>query len=71
MIGDEKNDNPLFLEAAEFKGKDTLQNMRDTIMRHVYESKNSMFDQAKTVMLNQLKELTVCPIFIKRKIRMS
>jgi len=45
--------------------------MRDTIMRHVYESKNSMFDQAKTVMLNQLKELTVCPIFIKRKIRMS
>ncbi|KAM4531392.1 uncharacterized protein PAE49_023605 [Odontesthes bonariensis] len=61
VIGDEnqnQNDNPLFLEAAEFKGKDSLQNMRDTIVRHVYESKNSMFDRAKTVMLNELKELT-------------
>ncbi|XP_072224614.1 nuclear GTPase SLIP-GC-like [Leuresthes tenuis] len=45
-------------KAAEFKGKDTLQNMRDTIERHVYESKSRMFDQTKTVMLNQLKELT-------------
>ncbi|KAM4531393.1 nuclear GTPase SLIP-GC-like [Odontesthes bonariensis] len=45
-------------KAAEFKGKDSLQNMRDTIVRHVYESKNSMFDRAKTVMLNELKELT-------------
>ncbi|KAM4531752.1 nuclear GTPase SLIP-GC-like isoform 2-T2 [Odontesthes bonariensis] len=44
--------------ATEFKGKDSLQNMRDTIVRHVYESKNSMFDRAKTVMLNELKELT-------------
>ncbi|KAM6904707.1 nuclear GTPase SLIP-GC-like [Xenentodon cancila] len=43
--------------AAEFRGTGSLQNMRETIMRHVIESKNIMFDQVKDEMLNQLKSL--------------
>ncbi|KAM6905322.1 uncharacterized protein FYW49_015333 [Xenentodon cancila] len=43
--------------AAEFRGTGSLQKMRETIMRHVHESKNSMFDQAKDEMLNQLNSL--------------
>ncbi|KAM6905313.1 nuclear GTPase SLIP-GC-like [Xenentodon cancila] len=43
--------------AAEFRGTGSLQNMRETIMRHVHESKNIMFDQAKDEMLKQLKTL--------------
>ncbi|XP_061567291.1 nuclear GTPase SLIP-GC-like [Cololabis saira] len=41
--------------AAEFRGKGSLENMRETIVRHMHESKNSMFDQAKDEMMNQLK----------------
>ncbi|XP_051243555.1 nuclear GTPase SLIP-GC-like isoform X30 [Dicentrarchus labrax] len=45
------------VEAADFKGKDSLKNMRDTIEKHVHDSKNIMFQQAKNEMLNQLRDL--------------
>ncbi|XP_018536378.1 nuclear GTPase SLIP-GC isoform X1 [Lates calcarifer] len=43
--------------AAEFRGPDTLNNMRDAIKKHVHDSKNVMFQVAKDVMLTQLKDL--------------
>ncbi|XP_044037089.1 nuclear GTPase SLIP-GC-like isoform X3 [Siniperca chuatsi] len=43
------------VEAAGFRGQDSLKNMRDTIEKHVHDSKNTMFEQAKDVMLNQLR----------------
>ncbi|XP_061565883.1 LOW QUALITY PROTEIN: nuclear GTPase SLIP-GC-like [Cololabis saira] len=46
-----------YSRAAGFTGKGSLDNMRETIVRHMHESKNSMFDQAKDEMMNQLKYL--------------
>ncbi|XP_040919090.1 nuclear GTPase SLIP-GC-like isoform X2 [Toxotes jaculatrix] len=44
-------------EAAKFRGTDTLKNMRQTIEKHVHESKNTMFEVAKNVMLDKLNKL--------------
>ncbi|KAF3703924.1 Nuclear GTPase SLIP-GC [Channa argus] len=44
-------------EAAGFTGPGTLENMRKTLEKHVCDSKNIMFKQAKYTMLEQLKEL--------------
>ncbi|XP_044037081.1 nuclear GTPase SLIP-GC-like isoform X3 [Siniperca chuatsi] len=44
-----------YKKAAEIRGQDSLKNMRDTIEKHVHDSKNTMFEQAKDVMLNQLR----------------
>ncbi|XP_047428431.1 nuclear GTPase SLIP-GC-like [Mugil cephalus] len=38
-------------------GKPTLKNMRDTIEKHVQDSKDVIFDRAKDAMLNQLNQL--------------
>ncbi|KAM6904708.1 nuclear GTPase SLIP-GC-like [Xenentodon cancila] len=46
-----------YTKAAEFTGKDSLQNMRDAIKSHVQDAKNTMFDRAKDVMLEKLKGL--------------
>ncbi|XP_041822832.1 nuclear GTPase SLIP-GC-like [Melanotaenia boesemani] len=46
-----------YKRAAEFRGKGSIQNMKSTIGKHVSESKNIMFDQAKQVMLKKLKDL--------------
>ncbi|XP_038556495.1 nuclear GTPase SLIP-GC-like [Micropterus salmoides] len=46
-----------YTKAAAFRGAGVLQNMKDTIERHVHDSKNTMFEQAKDVMLNQLRDL--------------
>ncbi|XP_073351209.1 nuclear GTPase SLIP-GC-like [Pagrus major] len=54
-----------YQKAAGFRGKDSLKNMRDTIKQHVHSSKNTMFKQAKDVMLSQLRELKV---FILKKL---
>ncbi|XP_047427799.1 nuclear GTPase SLIP-GC-like [Mugil cephalus] len=53
----EKNMRATYQRAFNFRGKDTLKNMRTTVMRHVYDSKNNMFEEAKNVMLGQLNEL--------------
>ncbi|KAM6905315.1 nuclear GTPase SLIP-GC-like [Xenentodon cancila] len=53
----EGNMQQCYDRAAEFRGTGSLQNMRETIMRHVHESKNIMFDQAKDEMLKQLNSL--------------
>ncbi|MEQ2162592.1 hypothetical protein GOODEAATRI_021371, partial [Goodea atripinnis] len=44
-------------KAAGFSGTGLLQNMRNTIERHVHESKDTMFERAKYVMLGQLLSL--------------
>ncbi|KAK2886831.1 hypothetical protein Q8A73_020777 [Channa argus] len=44
-------------ETAGFTGPGTLENMRKTLEKHVCDSKNIMFKQAKYAMLEQLKEL--------------
>lgn len=46
-----------YKRAAEFRGKDTLKNMRDTLETHVRDSKNTMFENAKDDMLAQLNQL--------------
>ncbi|XP_047428433.1 nuclear GTPase SLIP-GC-like [Mugil cephalus] len=43
--------------AAGFTGKGTLKKMRDTVGRHVQDSKDVMFDRAKNIMLYQLNQL--------------
>ncbi|XP_036944244.1 nuclear GTPase SLIP-GC isoform X2 [Acanthopagrus latus] len=48
-----------YQQAAGFRGKDSLKNMRDTIKQHVHSLKNSMFEQAKDTMLGQLRSLKV------------
>ncbi|XP_076739305.1 nuclear GTPase SLIP-GC isoform X1 [Maylandia zebra] len=45
-----------YKKAAEFSGKDTLYNMRETIKNHVH-SKKDMFEQAKNTMLEKLRSL--------------
>ncbi|XP_032393730.1 nuclear GTPase SLIP-GC isoform X2 [Etheostoma spectabile] len=44
-------------EAAEFCGEGSMKNMRDTIEKHVRDSKNIMFERAKHEMMNQLRDL--------------
>lgn len=51
-----------FVGAAAFRGQDSLKNMRETIQAHVHNSKNTMFQQAVDVMLDQLSDLMVCHI---------
>ncbi|KAK2859764.1 hypothetical protein Q5P01_004384 [Channa striata] len=46
-----------YKEAAGFTGAGTLEKMRKTLEKHVCDSKNVMFKQAKYSMLEQLKEL--------------
>ncbi|XP_056256742.1 nuclear GTPase SLIP-GC-like [Seriola aureovittata] len=46
-----------YKKAAEFSGKGSLEKMRETIEKHVHESKDTMFDQAKANMLMQLNDL--------------
>ncbi|XP_014910965.1 nuclear GTPase SLIP-GC-like [Poecilia latipinna] len=46
-------------KAAAFRGTGTLQNMRDTIEKHVHRSKKTMFEEAKKVMMNHLDNLMV------------
>ncbi|XP_035763941.1 nuclear GTPase SLIP-GC-like, partial [Neolamprologus brichardi] len=45
-----------YKKAAEFSGKDTLYNMRETITDHVH-SKEDMFERAKNTMLEKLHSL--------------
>ncbi|XP_026181795.1 nuclear GTPase SLIP-GC-like isoform X2 [Mastacembelus armatus] len=48
-----------YKKAAAFRGKGTLDNMRETLVKHVHNEKNRMFERAKAVMLyllNKLKE---------------
>ncbi|XP_005809347.1 nuclear GTPase SLIP-GC [Xiphophorus maculatus] len=44
-------------KAAQFRGKNTLQNIRETIQQYVYNFQNSMFEKAKNVMLELLLKL--------------
>ncbi|XP_050923038.1 uncharacterized protein LOC108886319 isoform X2 [Lates calcarifer] len=53
----EKEMQDCYTKAAKFRGQDTLKNMRDTIEKHVHDSKDTMFDMAKNEMLRQLDEL--------------
>ncbi|XP_023204882.1 nuclear GTPase SLIP-GC-like isoform X1 [Xiphophorus maculatus] len=46
-----------YKKAAAFTGTGTLQNMRETIENHVHGSKNTMFENAKRVMMNHLHNL--------------
>ncbi|KAM8723462.1 nuclear GTPase SLIP-GC-like [Acanthopagrus schlegelii] len=55
----EENMQDCYQQAAGFRGKDSLKNMRDTIKQHVYSLKNTMFAQAKDVMLRRLRDLKV------------
>ena len=60
-----KKITPIFcciVEAATFKGKDSLENMRDTLKKHVRAAKNIMFEWAKEELLKQLRDLMVCDI---------
>ncbi|XP_068574329.1 nuclear GTPase SLIP-GC-like isoform X1 [Cebidichthys violaceus] len=54
----ETNMQKCYDEAKQMNGPGTLNNMRDTIEKHVLESKNVMFQKAKAVMLKQLDDLT-------------
>ncbi|XP_045889129.1 nuclear GTPase SLIP-GC-like [Micropterus dolomieu] len=53
----EKTMQECYIKAAEFRGPGTLKNMRDTIEKHICDSKNTMFKQAKDVMLSKLRHL--------------
>ncbi|XP_051814152.1 nuclear GTPase SLIP-GC-like [Acanthochromis polyacanthus] len=46
-----------YKKAAAFRKKDTLENMRETIKRHLRVSKDTMFEEAKAVMLKEMKDL--------------
>lgn len=48
---------PCYDEAKQLRGKDSLQKMRETIMRHIREKKSTMFVQAKDELLGKLREL--------------
>ncbi|KAJ4931693.1 hypothetical protein JOQ06_010133 [Pogonophryne albipinna] len=43
--------------AKEIKGKGSEEKMRETIKKHVYDSKNVIFAQAKDAMMKQLRDL--------------
>ncbi|XP_054464146.1 nuclear GTPase SLIP-GC-like [Anoplopoma fimbria] len=44
-------------DAKQIRGTGMLQNIRDTIVKHVHGSKDVMFQEAKDDMLNQLRDL--------------
>ncbi|XP_029292882.1 nuclear GTPase SLIP-GC-like [Cottoperca gobio] len=44
-------------EAKEIKGRDSLKNMRDIIVKHVHDSKNIMFQQAKDDYVEEAKKI--------------
>lgn len=46
-----------YTRAAVFTGTGTLNNMRETIEKHVLGSKDTMFENAKKVMINQMQNL--------------
>ncbi|KAM4717665.1 nuclear GTPase SLIP-GC-like [Anableps anableps] len=46
-------------KAVQFRGKNTLQNIRETIQQHVHNFQNTMFEKAKNVMLELLLKLMV------------
>ncbi|MEQ2196083.1 hypothetical protein XENOCAPTIV_023664 [Xenoophorus captivus] len=45
--------------AAGYSGPGMLEKMRETLVKHVHESKDTMFEKAKDVMLNHLLSLRV------------
>lgn len=49
--------------AAGYSGPGMLEKMRETVSRYVHESKDTMFAEAKNVMMNHLLSLKVCPYF--------
>ncbi|XP_026212084.1 nuclear GTPase SLIP-GC-like isoform X1 [Anabas testudineus] len=53
----EQNMQECYEKAAEFTGRDTLKNMRETIEKHLQDSKNIIFKHAKKDMLHLLKKL--------------
>ncbi|KAL7379363.1 hypothetical protein ABVT39_026609 [Epinephelus coioides] len=53
----EENMKECYREASEVRGRDSLTNMRRTIEKHVRDSKDIMFQRAKNVMLEQLRNL--------------
>ncbi|XP_068574326.1 nuclear GTPase SLIP-GC-like [Cebidichthys violaceus] len=53
----ETNMQKYYDEAKQINGPGTLNNMRETIVKHVRGSKNVMFQKAKDVMLKQLDDL--------------
>ncbi|XP_035852939.1 nuclear GTPase SLIP-GC-like [Sander lucioperca] len=52
-----KNMQGGYSQAATFTGKDTLENMRNTLEKHVRAAKNIMFEKAKEELLKQLRDL--------------
>ncbi|PWA19256.1 hypothetical protein CCH79_00014666 [Gambusia affinis] len=48
-----------YRKAAAFTGTGTLQNMRETIENHVHGSQDTMFEDAKKVMMNHLHSLMI------------
>ncbi|XP_028455033.1 nuclear GTPase SLIP-GC-like [Perca flavescens] len=46
-----------YSKAAKFTGKDTLENMRNTLEKHVRAAKDTMFEKAKEELLKQLRDL--------------
>ncbi|KAL3053753.1 hypothetical protein OYC64_006138 [Pagothenia borchgrevinki] len=53
----EETMKPCYDGAKEFKGKGSLEKMSDTIKKHVHDSKDVMFAQAKDAMMKQLTDL--------------
>ncbi|KAM9346664.1 nuclear GTPase SLIP-GC-like [Symphorus nematophorus] len=53
----EENMQDCYEKAAGFKGTGSLRNMRGTVEKHVHDLKNTMFEQAKDLMLSRLKRL--------------
>ncbi|XP_034075640.1 nuclear GTPase SLIP-GC-like [Gymnodraco acuticeps] len=53
----EETMKPCYDRAKEIKGVGTLKNMRETIEKHVHDSKNVMFALAKDAMMKQMREL--------------
>ncbi|XP_015260229.1 PREDICTED: nuclear GTPase SLIP-GC-like [Cyprinodon variegatus] len=58
----EENLKKCYEEAAGFSGTGLLQNMRETIERHVHKSKNILFEKAKDEMLDLHSSMAVCYI---------
>ncbi|XP_015224690.1 PREDICTED: nuclear GTPase SLIP-GC-like [Cyprinodon variegatus] len=54
--------NECYDKAAGFSGTGSLQNMRETIERHVHKSKDILFEKAKDEMLDLHSSLRVCYI---------
>ncbi|XP_039467631.1 nuclear GTPase SLIP-GC-like isoform X3 [Oreochromis aureus] len=59
-----------YIKAAAFRGPGTLNNMRETIERHVHSNKG-MFEQAKNTMLEKLNALMQCILVTLQKTMME